>query len=117
MRETFICYSLPIQTFAKWDGQRQSFGRHDDPAQAVFVNRCIKISRPDPPLDLDEGDCAPAFCHQIDFAARHAAPLRKNAPSMKAQIPCSKSFRASPALFRAFAPAAHALPVSARARA
>lgn len=69
------------------EARAQYFRRRRDPAQAMMIDRKVKVVGPVAPFHLDEGEGAAAPGDQIDLASGHAQPFAQNPPAVKAQPP------------------------------
>ena len=91
----------------------ENFGGGCDAAQAIFVNREIKLGYRAARLDLDKSHNASTARDKVDFARRGADALCKDTPALQSK-PCRrKAFGAPPARFGGLS--FHDLSASARA--
>jgi hypothetical protein len=95
--------------------RRELFGRGDNAAQAVLVERIGGRIGGGALLDLDKCHQFAAAGDDVDFAATHLHSPGEDPPAVKAKPPGGDGFRAATSLFGLAA--AQALVPSARARA
>lgn len=77
--------------------------RCDYAAQAIAVNRMVKIGGGPAAFHLDKSDDPPAPGDNINLPGGHPHPLPDNPPAMQTQPPCGQAFRAPPFDFRLLA--------------